>query len=57
MKLKELIKTYARQPSTWRGIAILLAATGVVIDPMLLEQVGMGVIALIGLYETVKNKD
>lgn len=53
----DLIKTYAKQPSTWRGLAILLAASGVVIDPMLLEQVGLGVIGVIGLYETFKNKE
>lgn len=53
----DLIKTYAKQPSTWRGIAILLAASGVVIDPLLLEQVGLGIIGIIGLYETFKNKD
>lgn len=53
----ELIKTYAKQPSTWRGVAILLAASGIIVDPMLMEQVGLGVIGLIGLYETFKNKE
>lgn len=52
-----LIKTYAKQPSTWRGLAILLAIAGVAVDPATLEQVGMGVVALIGFYETLKNKD
>lgn len=53
----ELIKTYAKQPSTWRGLTILLAASGIIVDPMLMEQVGLGVIGLIGLYETFKNKE
>lgn len=52
----ELLKSYARQPSTWRGLALLLSAFGVVVDPGLIEQVGVGVVGLIGLVEVVKNE-
>ncbi|MOA41494.1 hypothetical protein D3C78_1634580 [compost metagenome] len=51
----EALKSYARQPSTWRGLALLLAAFGVVVDPGLVEQVGVGVVGLIGLVELAKN--
>lgn len=52
----EVIKQYARQPSTWRGLALLLSAFGVVVDPGLVEQVGVGVVGLIGLAEVIKNE-
>lgn len=52
----EILKSYARQPSTWRGLALLLAAFGVVVDPGLIEQVGVGVVGLIGLVELAKNE-
>lgn len=52
----ELLKSYARQPSTWRGLALLLSAFGVVVDPGLIERVGVGVVGLIGLAEVVKNE-
>ena len=52
----DTIKTYAKQPSTWRGLAILLSLFGIAIDPELLSGVGAGVVGAIGIYETVKNK-
>ena len=51
-----IIKTYAKQPSTWRGVVLLLSLFGIYIDPALLEGVGMGVVGAIGIYETVKNR-
>ncbi|WP_288082190.1 hypothetical protein [Pseudomonas sp.] len=54
--MNEVIKQYARQPSTWRGLALLLAAFGVVVDPGLIEQIGVGVVGLIGLVELAKNE-
>lgn len=50
------LKAYLRQPSTWRGLAILLAMTGITIEPGLLEQVGIGVAAAIGIGEVVMNE-
>jgi len=54
--MKQLIHKYIRQPSTWRGIALVLAAAGITIDPGLLEQIGVGVVGLLGLYETLRNE-
>lgn len=54
--MKQLINKYIRQPSTWRGLALVLAAAGITIDPGLLEQIGVGVVGLLGLYEFVKNE-
>jgi len=51
-----ILKTYAKQPSTWRGLALILSAFGIVIDPELAGQIGVGVAGAIGLYETVKNR-
>lgn len=52
----DALKRYARQPSTWRGLAILLAMAGITIEPGLLEQVGIGVAAAIGIGEVVMNE-
>lgn len=52
----ETLKRYARQPSTWRGLGILLAMGGITIEPALLEQVGIGVAAAIGIGEVVMNE-
>lgn len=53
----QIVKQYAAQPSTWRGLAILLSLFGLpAIDPDLLTQVGIGIAGAIGVYETVKNR-
>jgi len=52
----EIVKTYAKQPSTWRGLALLLSLFGIAIEPDLLAGVGAGVVGAIGIYETVKNR-
>lgn len=52
----ETFKAYARQPSTWRGLALLLSAFGLAIEPGLVEQIGLGVVALIGLYDAARNE-
>ncbi len=54
--MKQLILQYIRQPSTWRGFALVLAAAGIIIDPALLEQIGIGIVGVIGLVEVVKNE-
>lgn len=54
--MKQLILQYIRQPSTWRGLALILAAAGIAVDPTLLEQIGLGVVGVIGLAETIKNE-
>lgn len=54
--MKQLFLQYIRQASTWRGIALILAAAGITIDPALLEQIGVGVVGAIGLIETLRNE-
>ncbi len=54
--MKQLILQYIRQPSTWRGLALILAAAGIAVDPALLEQIGVGVVGAIGLIETLRNE-
>lgn len=45
-----------KEPSTWRGLSILLAATGVGVAPQLVVEIGTGVMALIGIIETVRKE-
>lgn len=45
-----------KEPSTWRGLSLLLAATGVGIAPQAVIEIGMGVAALIGIIETVRKE-
>lgn len=52
----EILKSYIKQPSTWRGIAILFAMAGITIEPALMEQVGIGVAAAIGIGEVLMNE-
>lgn len=54
--MKDLILQYLRQSSTWRGLALILAAAGIAVDPALLEQIGVGVVGAIGLIETLRNE-
>lgn len=54
--MKKLVLQYLRQASTWRGIALVLAAAGIAVDPALLEQIGVGVVGAIGLIETLRNE-
>lgn len=55
--MMDAIKRYARQPSTWRGLALLLSAAGVVVDPGVAEQIGLGIVGLIGLFELARNEN
>lgn len=52
----QIVKQYAKQPSTWRGFALILSAFGIAVDPELAGQIGVGVAGAIGLYETIKNR-
>lgn len=53
----DLIKKYAKQPSTWRGGFVLLGVVGVTLQPDQKEAVIAAVAALMGLYETFRNED
>lgn len=52
----DTVKRYLRQPSTWRGLALLLSAFGIAVAPEAVETIGAGVVALIGIAETVRDE-
>lgn len=56
MSLKTILINYARQPSTWKGISILLSAAGVAVSPELMTGVSSVVISAIGLWEVFRNE-
>jgi len=45
-----------REPSTWRGLAVLLGAAGVAVNPELLQHIGAAVAGLIGAIEIVRRE-
>ena len=50
--MKDYLLERAKEPSTWRGLTLLLTAFGVPLAPALAEQivtVGLGVAGLIGV--------
>jgi len=50
--MKNYLLQRAQEPSTWRGVTLLLTALGVPLAPALAEQivtVGLGVAGLIGV--------
>lgn len=58
--MKNYILNRLREPSTWRGIILLLTAAGVGIDPALGEQIiaaGIGVAGLIGIVTADKKPE
>ena len=52
----KVVWNYLKQASTWRGIALLAGAFGVAVDPAMLEVVGAGVVAAVGVIEVVRNE-
>lgn len=54
--IKEFIIKYLKQPSTYRGLAIVLGAFGVFISPESMEAVGTVVTAVIGAIEVIRNE-
>lgn len=53
--MKDALKRYAKMPSTWRGLALLLGAFGIAIEPQMIEAVAAGVTAVIGIIETARK--
>lgn len=51
------IKRYLKQPSTWRGLALILSAAGIVIDPEVMVTIGAAIAGAIGVYDTVRDGD
>ena len=44
-----------KEPSTWRGLAVMVGAFGVHMHPDLMPAIGTAVIAAIGLVEVVRK--
>jgi hypothetical protein len=45
-----------KEPSTWRGFAILLGAVGVGIEPAAAEQIGVSLAAAIAAIEIIRKE-
>lgn len=45
-----------KQPSTWRGAAILAGVAGVAIAPAQVDAIGAAIAAVIGLIEVFRNE-
>lgn len=57
IKVLHTLGRYIKQPSTWKGISLLCLAGGLYVDPVQIEQLGAGLIALIGLIDTVIDEE
>jgi len=55
-KIMDLIKQYMKQPSTWRGIFMLLGIAGVSFMPEQKEAIIGAALAALALYETFRNE-
>jgi len=55
-KIINAAMVYAKQPSTWKGIAVLLSATGFALNPEQLGAISAFIISAIGLYEVFRNE-
>ena len=45
-----------KEPSTWKGLALLAGILGWNVDPELLPQIGAVVVAVIGLIEVIRKE-
>lgn len=52
----EWINDRAKEPSTWKGISLLLSVFGVGVAPELITQIGMATVTVIGIIETLKKE-
>jgi hypothetical protein len=56
--MKDYILQRAKEPSTWRGVILLLTAAGVQIQPQMIEavvSVGMALAGLVGVVTADKK--
>lgn len=56
MKLLTWIKARLVEPSTKAGLLVILSGVGVAVSPELLSSVLGAIVALIGLYEVVREE-
>lgn len=54
--MKTFIIKYLKQPSTYRGLAVVLGAFGFFISPESAEAIGTVVASIIGAIEVVRNE-
>lgn len=52
----EILVTYLKMPSTWRGLSLLLGVAGVAVDPALVVEIGMAVGTIIGGIEVLRKE-
>lgn len=54
--MKKLLP-YLKQRSTYVGLSLLLGAFGIAVSPDQIQAIGIGLLGLWGLVETVRNED
>lgn len=45
-----------REPSTWKGLSVFAGAMGIGLAPELLNQIGLIVVAVVGLVDMVRKE-
>ena len=45
-----------KEPSTWRGLALMLGALGVGVSPEMANSIGSAVIAALGAVEVIRRE-
>jgi len=50
------IKRYLTQPSTYKGIVLLLSVAGITVAPGAVETIGAALVAIIGLIEVARDE-
>jgi hypothetical protein len=45
-----------KEPSTWRGLALMLGALGVGVSPEMVNSIGSAVIAALGAIEVIRRE-
>lgn len=54
--MKDLIVRYARQPSTWKGITIVLGAFGIYVNPQVMDAIAVIVGVVVGGIDIAKDE-
>jgi hypothetical protein len=58
--MKDYLLQRAKEPSTWRGVILVLASCGVYIDPALADAIiaaGVGLAGIVGIVTADKKPD
>lgn len=50
----DLIFAKLREPSTWRGLAIVLGACGITVAPAMVDMITLAVTGVVGVIEIVR---